>query len=162
MSVSGTYAALPSAICHLLHVLSGVVTCVYVCVCVRCCPCRLPRDPPAADDGPAEVPPGEGRGAEGLLPAAQRHPGGALQEGCGEEQNSAALVLLFPSGANSSISRGSSTPSIKRSRFWPQLTAWKAANLCAVPNLFYCPAWPERSTFYNTADLLTCRVGCAQ
>lgn len=47
-------------------------------------PRRLPRDPPAADDGPAEVPPGEAGGAKGLLPAAQRHPGGALQEGCGE------------------------------------------------------------------------------
>lgn len=54
------------------------------CVCSPC-PRRLPRDPPAADDGAAEVPPGEERGAEGLLPAAQRHPRGALQEGRGEE-----------------------------------------------------------------------------
>lgn len=55
-----------------------------------CCfsPRRLPRDPPAADDGAAQVPPGEARGAEGLLPAAQRHPGGALQEGRGEERSS--------------------------------------------------------------------------
>lgn len=54
------YAALPSAIRHLL----------LVNVCVWCRLCRLPRDPAAADDRPAEVPPGEAGGAEGLLPAA--------------------------------------------------------------------------------------------
>lgn len=53
--------------------------------CVRGCPRRLPRDPPATDDRPTEVPPGEGGGAAGILPAAERHPGGAVQERCGKE-----------------------------------------------------------------------------
>lgn len=62
-------------------------------------PRRLPRDPPAADDGAVEVSPGEAGGAEGLLPAAQRHPGGALQEGCGEEHDSrASCAFIFPLG----------------------------------------------------------------
>lgn len=93
-SASMAYAAPPCAIHHLLHVLSAVVN-----VCVWRCPCRLPRDPPAADDGPAEVPPGEAGGAEGLLPAAQWHPGGALQERCGEEHNFLAFMYFyFPLG----------------------------------------------------------------
>lgn len=36
-----------------------------------------------------------------------------------------------------------------------------ATNLCAVLNLFYCAACPERSTFYSTVNLLTRRAGCA-
>lgn len=71
----------------------------------------MPRDPLAADDGAAEVPPGEAGGAEGLLPAPQRHPGGALQEGCGEEHDSpASCAFIFPFGANDSITRGSRSP----------------------------------------------------
>lgn len=37
-----------------------------------------------------------------------------------------------------------------------------ATNTCAVLNLFYCAACPERSTFYSTVNLLTRRVGCAR
>lgn len=64
--MSRAYAALPCAVHHLLNALSVVIK-----LCVLWCPCRLPRDPPAADDGAAEVPPGEAGGAEGLLPAAE-------------------------------------------------------------------------------------------
>lgn len=65
---------------HLLCVHQQLTECVWGC------PRRLPRDPPATDDRPTEVPPGEGGGAAGMLPAAERRPGGAVQERCGEEQ----------------------------------------------------------------------------
>jgi len=105
--VSAAYAAQPCVIHQLLHVLRGAVN---VCVCRR--PCRLPRDSPAADDGPAEVPPGEARGAQGLLPAAQRHPGGALQEGCGEEHR--FLVFIYLPLVNSSAIEGFPSSSIRK------------------------------------------------
>lgn len=63
--MSITYAVPLRAIYHLLHVLSVITD-----VCIYRRPCRLPRDPAATDDGPAEVPPGEAGGLEGLLPAA--------------------------------------------------------------------------------------------
>lgn len=59
------------------------------------CPRRLPRDPPAADDRPTEVPPGEGGGAAGMLPAAERHPGGAIQERCGKEHGFPTVLIDF-------------------------------------------------------------------
>ena len=47
-------------------------------------PCRLQRDPASHDDGSAQVPSGETGRSGGLLPAAQQHPGGSVQEGRGE------------------------------------------------------------------------------
>lgn len=70
---------------------------------VRGCPRRLPRDPPATDDRPTEVPPGEGGGAAGLLPAAERHSGGAVQERRGEEH--VFSTVLMDSIALSCLSR---------------------------------------------------------
>lgn len=55
----GAYAAAPRAVHHRLT------------ECAWGCPRRLPRDPPATDDRPTEVPPGEGGGAAGMLPAAE-------------------------------------------------------------------------------------------
>lgn len=59
------------------------------------CTRRLPRDPPATDDWPTEVPPGEGGGAAGVLPAAERHPGGAVQERRGKEDGFPAIWMEF-------------------------------------------------------------------
>lgn len=58
-SVSRTYATAPHGVHHQLT------------ECVWGCPHRLPRDPPATDDRPVEVSPGEGGGAAGVLPAAE-------------------------------------------------------------------------------------------
>lgn len=106
-SVSKVYAALPHVIYHPLDVL------IPHCHFLWWCPCRLPWDPPAADDGSAQVPLGQAgraRGAAGLLPAAEWHPGGALQERCGEELFSWLMSFNFTCGQTAR----SRTPSISK------------------------------------------------
>lgn len=88
------YAALPCAIHHRLHVSASIVS-----WCLWWFPCRLPWYPPAPDNGTVEVPPGERGGAECLLPASKWHPGGALQERCGEDCGFIAIsTFIFPLG----------------------------------------------------------------